>query len=198
MPVFQTHKYFPRLLDFLFNALASHAVYFFCTVALSSVQVQAQEAPTRPPSPCIDSKELKQFDFWLGTWRVSLADGTFAGKNTITREQNGCVLMENWRGAQGGSGVSMNYFDQAKQQWVQMWTGSEGSQIHIAGGLKDGSMVLVGKLNTLGQPQSADFRGTWTLLDDGRVRQFFEQSNDAGKSWQPWFEGFYRKTDAKE
>ena len=30
-------------------------------------------------------------------------------------------------------------------------------------------------------------------MDDGRVRQFFEQSNDEGETWSPWFEGFYTR-----
>jgi hypothetical protein len=39
------------------------------------------------------------------------------------------------------------------------------------------------------------FRGLWTPLPDGRVRQFFEQSNDGGETWVPWFEGFYTRKD---
>jgi hypothetical protein len=35
----------------------------------------------------------------------------------------------------------------------------------------------------------------WTPLADGRVRQFFEQSDDDGTNWTPWFEGFYSRVD---
>ena len=31
----------------------------------------------------------------------------------------------------------------------------------------------------------------------GRVRQYFEQSNDGGETWVPWFEGFYTRTSEK-
>ena len=48
-------------------------------------------------------------------------------------------------------------------------------------------------LANVGSTTVLDFRGTWTLLEDGRVRQFFEQSADQGKSWQAWFEGFYKR-----
>jgi hypothetical protein len=34
-------------------------------------------------------------------------------------------------------------------------------------------------------------RGTWKLLPDGRVRQAFEQWDDAKKAWTTVFEGFY-------
>lgn len=160
------------------------AILSICTFA---------QSPATTTSPCQTSREFKQFDFWLGHWEVKLPDGTLAGVNSINREQKGCVLLENWRGVQGGTGFSINFFDQLKQKWVQVWTGSEGSQIQIEGGLRNGSMVLEGKLSTLGQANSADFRGTWTPLDDGRVRQFFEQSTDGGRTWQPWFEGFYNR-----
>ena len=36
------------------------------------------------------------------------------------------------------------------------------------------------------------FRGRWTPLPDGRVRQYFEELTP-DKKWQPWFEGFYAK-----
>jgi len=43
---------------------------------------------------------------------------------------------------------------------------------------------------------TAPFRGLWTPQPDGRVRQFFEQSDDGGKTWKPWFEGFYTRVGA--
>jgi hypothetical protein len=45
---------------------------------------------------------------------------------------------------------------------------------------------------------SAPFRGLWTLLPDGRVRQFFEQYDKDSESWAPWFEGFYTKTNIEQ
>ncbi|MEL7539080.1 MAG: hypothetical protein AAFZ58_17360 [Pseudomonadota bacterium] len=139
------------------------------------------------------AKAFSGFDFWLGDWTVKTADGTVAGQNRIDKRDGGCVLIERWSSASGGSGTSLNYFDVAADQWVQVWGGSGGSQIVIRGGLTDGSMVLTGTLTTVGDGSSVPFRGTWTPLEDGRVRQFFEQSLDDGDTWQPWFEGFYEK-----
>ena len=39
-------------------------------------------------------------------------------------------------------------------------------------------------------------RITWTPLPDGRVSQRWETSDDAGKSWQVSFLGFYRRAAA--
>jgi len=177
------------------NKKISHPVYqTLLSISLYLCIASSQSAQSNP-SPCVESKTLNQFDFWLGQWQVKLADGTVAGENTITRDLKGCVLVEQWHGVRGGSGISLNYFDQIKQKWVQVWTGSEGSQIQIEGGLQAGSMVLEGKLATLGQEGSADFRGTWTPLDDGRVRQYFEQFDNSKEQWVPWFEGYYEKIE---
>jgi hypothetical protein len=100
------------------------------------------------------------------------------------------VLVENWSGAQGGTGMSMNFFDPTSGHWRQLWV-SSGLIVDIAGGLKDGSMVLEGHSYYHGQDEKRPFRGTWTPQADGVVRQFFEESTDGGEAFAPWFEGFY-------
>lgn len=143
--------------------------------------------------PC-DAPSHRAFDFWIGEWVVSLPDGREAGRNRIEREQGGCVLVERWRGAQGGTGISLNYFDPAAEVWRQVWI-SPQTQIDVSGGLVDGSMVLEGTITYVGDLRTHPFRGTWTPLEDGRVRQFFEEAREPGQ-WTPWFEGFYRRADA--
>ncbi len=150
------------------------------------------QAPT-PSFPCEDEPRFGEFDFWVGEWDVHTSDGTFAGENVITREERGCVVVERWSGASGGTGMSINYLDRVSDEWVQVWNSAAGAQIAIRGGLTDDGMLLTGKIHYVGNGTTADFRGLWTLLDDGRVRQFFEQSTDGGETWQPWFEGFYTR-----
>ena len=153
----------------------------------------AQDAP--PQFPCKDEPRFAEFDFWVGEWDVHTADGTYAGHNRIAKAEGGCVLLENWAGASGGTGMSINYLEQSSGDWVQIWNAAGGTQIDIRGGLTDDGMSLVGKIHYIANSTTADFRGLWTLLDDGRIRQFFEQSNDGGETWVPWFEGFYTRTD---
>jgi len=63
--------------------------------------------------PCAHLERLRAFDFWLGEWDVHLANGQFAGTNTITSAEKGCVLIERWESATGGTGRSINYLDPA-------------------------------------------------------------------------------------
>ena len=156
--------------------------------------VLAQSDGANPPSfPCETTEGFTDFDFWLGEWDVHLANGDLAGTNVITREERGCVLVERWTGATGGTGMSVNYLDMATGEWVQVWNAAGGSQINIRGGLSDDGMLLEGTIHNVGGGVTAPFRGLWTPLPDGRVRQYFEQSNDDGETWVPWFEGFYTK-----
>ncbi len=155
--------------------------------------------------PCMHDEVYRQFDFWLGHWEVYgnlEKTGPLFGHNTISRTEQGCLLMEQWQGASGSTGTSMNYFDGIKKQWVQRWVSGGGTVIDYAGGLitpkaDTQAMQLVGKIyyaSTQQQPQIRDFRGTWTPLDHGVVQQFFEESVDGGKTWYTWFNGFYFPT----
>lgn len=143
--------------------------------------------------PCEHDEAFRAFDFWVGDWDVHLADGRFAGTNRVTSEQRGCVLLENWKSATGGTGMSINYLDRDDGQWVQVWNDPSGNQIRISGKRTDEGMALEGTIHYVSSNTTYPFRGLWTPLPDGRVRQYFEQSTDDAESWTPWFEGFYTR-----
>jgi len=145
--------------------------------------------------PCEHNEAFAEFDFWVGDWEVHGPAGGFAGTNSIQKEERGCVLLERWLNSVGGTGQSINYVDQITGEWVQVWNAEGGSQINIRGGLTDEGMLLVGTMHTVGTDTTIPFRGLWTLLPDGRVRQFFEQSDDDGETWTTSFEGFYTRKE---
>ena len=145
--------------------------------------------------PCEHDEAFRAFDFWVGDWDVHTPAGDVAGHNTIRRAQRGCVLIENWTSVSGVTGTSINYLDKSSGEWVQVWNSEAGSQIHIRGGMTDEGMLLVGQLHNVASGTTFPFRGLWTLLDDGRVRQYFEQSLDGGQTWSAWFEGFYTRQE---
>jgi hypothetical protein len=147
--------------------------------------------PAAQPGSVCTAPAYHAFDFWVGDWRVTGPGGELAGHNTIAREQDGCLLLERWEGVQGSTGVSMNYYDPVADAWRQVWV-SPGAEIDIAGNLEGGSMVLEGTITYLADERRRGFRGTWTPLDDGRVRQHFEEQDDAG-AWREWFDGYYAR-----
>ena len=162
-------------------------------LAVLPMPAQGEEGVAAPTFPCEQDARFAEFDFWVGAWDVHVANGKYVGSNVIERAQRGCVLIENWTSAGGGGGMSINYFDKIGDEWVQIWNDASGSQINIRGGMTDDGMRLIGTIHYVAQGTTAAFRGLWTPLPDGRVRQFFEQSTDDGATWVPWFEGFYSR-----
>ncbi len=146
-----------------------------------------------PAYDCSGVAEHQQFNFWLGEWEVRVADGRKAGTNKIVSTNGRCLLKEEWTNMAGSSGSSLNYYNSVTGTWTQNWVDSQ-TIINISGGIEDGSMALTGTIYYQQARKQAEFRGTWTPLEDGRVRQFFEEKDAEGK-WQVWFEGFYSKVD---
>lgn len=167
------------------------------TLAGDAAYDQLVAEMSRQAYPCEHDAAFSAFDFWLGEWDVHTADGTYAGSNAIERAERGCVLIENWSSAGGGTGTSINYLDKMANKWVQVWNDASGSQINISGGLTEDGMLLVGTIHYVANGTTAPFRGLWTPLPDGRVRQFFEQMSPDGETWSPWFEGFYSRKPVK-
>jgi hypothetical protein len=143
---------------------------------------------------CNASPPHRAFDFWLGEWEVRDESGELQGHNHIRKVQAGCALEEQWTSVSGGTGQSLNYYDPDSGGWRQLWLDAGASIIDIQGGPTARGMLLEGTIHYLHDNGRFPFRGLWTPLPDGRVRQFFEQRNREGE-WQPWFEGFYSRTE---
>ena len=152
-------------------------------------------AMAQPQAPACTDDIYRAFDFWLGEWEVFDINGDKAGDNRITSQENGCLLLEEWTSAQGVTGQSYNFYDTGLEKWRQVWVSVHGS-IDYSGDLnEDGAMVLEGE-SAYRTGVVAPFRGTWTLQEDGSVRQHFEQYDAEKEEWVDAFIGIYRKKDA--
>lgn len=183
-------------MKFLLKTIAA-AAFLAALGAPPLAQEAATSTPFAPPAPfCETGEGFGDWNFWVGQWTVYSNDGerTFQGINSITKHYNGCLLMENWVGAQGGDGFSINYYNPIKGEWRQVWVGG-GYSIDYTGGLNgDGAMVLNGFIYGYGAGTTTPFRGIWTAQENGDVRQFFEIHNAEGE-WSTWFDGRYVKQE---
>lgn len=169
------------------------AVVIGLTVPAMSAPGSAQES--EPSEPSCSEPGHRQFDFWLGEWRVTGASGRFAGTNSITKILDGCALREEWTGASGLHGTSLNVYDASTGDWHQTWVDDNGQLLRLSGGLSEGSMVMIGRtVNAEGE--STLHRVTWTPLEDGAVRQHWQASDDDGESWRTLFDGRYERSVA--
>ena len=138
--------------------------------------------------PCAHDPRYREFDFWLGDWDVRPTGQPAAGppsRNTITSDEDGCVLTEHWESPSGSRGRSFNIFDRSYGVWRQTWVDNVGGQHDYKGSLKDGNMVFVGDTPAPnGQLGRIPTRLTFFRVGRDTVRQFSEISNDGGRTWQ--------------
>lgn len=158
--------------------------------AIPSFALAQQPAPPpRPTPPRCDSAEHRAFDFWKGRWRVE-SGGQLAGHSEVSLVAGDCVLLEQWTGAAGGRGASLNAYDPSDKRWKQSWVWSWGARLDLAGGLREGKMVMEGDSKAATGATTKN-RITWSKEPEGRVRQLWETSSDDGKTWAVSFDGLY-------
>lgn len=145
--------------------------------------------PSGPSERCADS-HYRDFDFWLGEWRVQRPDGELAGRSRISRVFGGCAIREDYESPGGYRGGSYNIYDVTTGGWHQTWVDNGGLHLRLDGGLEGESMILSGT-RTNREGEEVTDRITWTPLDGGRVRQLWEISQDGGETWESVFEGIY-------
>ena len=134
-----------------------------------------------------------EFDFWIGNWEVTQANGSPAGTNVIEKIQDNCVLRENWTSASTGfTGTSYNFYNTSTKQWEQLWLDNQGGRLHLKGHRSANQMILQSDelKNKDGQPFY--HRITWTKNDDGSVRQYWEVITN-GSEISVAFDGLYKK-----
>jgi hypothetical protein len=162
--------------------------------ASSALAAPPATPPAPPPGYGCPNAEYRQFDFWVGKWTVTKTkDGTPAGSSEVVLLDKGCSLLENWTSVQGGSGHSINVFDQADGKWHQTWVDMTGDQVHYIGVWKDGALRYAA--DDVSTPQRATVKMTMTFepRPDGTVRQSGTLSTDGGKTFQPSFDLIYTR-----
>jgi tetratricopeptide (TPR) repeat protein len=155
--------------------------------AFEKLMARAEELAT----PCAHAPEYRQFDYWLGEWAVETTQGAQkAGDSSIQSILGQCVLLENWSGAGGGNGKSLNHYDAQKKIWIQDWVDAVGGAIHFEGKLEDGVMSFYADSQ---DPDGSPVRRhlQFFKLDANRVRQFSQRSKDGGKTWTPEYDFTY-------
>jgi hypothetical protein len=150
--------------------------------------------PAPPPNFGCPGPEYKQFRFWIGEWDVTQTkDGAPAGDSKIELLDKGCVIFENWASKQGGSGHSLNVYDQADGKWHQTWIDATGDQVRYIGSWTGTKMEF--RADDIATPQKTRAVMTMTFepRPDGTIRQSGTLSTDGGKTFAPSFDLIYTK-----
>lgn len=124
------------------------------------------------PCPAMGSAE---FDFWVGDWRLRRPTGELFATTIVTRELDGCVVMEDFINEVGNQARSMSAFDAATGTWHQVYQDNFLGNWRMEGGLTEQGMTLnsdydVFNFNTQ-TVQRRDAVLVWSPLPGGAVSQ---------------------------
>ncbi|MDX1284953.1 MAG: hypothetical protein R3182_08080 [Draconibacterium sp.] len=163
-------------------------IIFIVFLLLAKILSIAQDNPC----PCCDEQHL-QFDFWKGDWNVYDTTNTLVGTNLVVKLENGCILQENWKSINGGSGSSYNYFNKTDSTWNQVWIDSQGGVLELKGSFVGNKMTLKSEL-TKGSKGGLYYNQiSWTPNSDGTVTQLWEIYAENGKLINTSFKGIYKR-----
>ena len=166
------------------------AIALWCALGWVGHPFGTVQAPASGPVSCT-AAEFHQFDFWIGDWDVFEAGAaTPPARVIVDRILDGCVLREDYQGANGTRGLSFSIYDAPRRVWHQSWVTNRGQLLVIEGGLRGNEMILAGADRSKGP--AGRVRGVWTPI--GRnVREVAMTSADDGQTWTPWFDLMFRK-----
>lgn len=147
---------------------------------------KALDTVRRNEKPCVYAAESRQFDFWIGEWRVvqTGTDAPQVGTSRIELVHNSCVILENWTSARSPyAGQSFNVYNKELKRWEQFWVDNAAGTIFFYGNL-DGQ-VMHYWTDDIPQADGKKLRRHLQFfnLDPNTVRQFSQGSNDGGKTW---------------
>jgi ketosteroid isomerase-like protein len=152
--------------------------------------------------PCMHDARHRAFDFWVGDWDVRATGAPAVGpaaRNTVTIDDNGCVVTEHWIAPGGSEGQSFNIFDRSIGQWRQTWVDNTGGQHDYRGAIKDGNMVYAGDTPAPGgQLGRTPTRLTFFHVSADSVRQFSQTSSDSGKTWTTAYDLMYVRRSGEQ
>lgn len=167
-------------------------VFILAMLVFLSIGSQAQNAAT-PPPPC-SAPEVHQFDFWLGTWDAVYSD-TVHASNTITKEQDGCVVHEHFSDpSKKYTGESWSVYNIRTKQWQQTWVDNIGGYIQLTGTFKNGKMTLTTPSRPYKDGKTITSRMVYQNITPQSFDWIWEATTDGGKTWVPnWVIHYKRK-----
>ncbi len=141
--------------------------------------------------PC-ETKEARQFDFWIGDWDLTWADGG-KGSNKIRATYGGCVIEERFDGrpSMDFSGMSISQYNPKLEKWKQTWMDDAGTTIDLVGVFENNMMILISEQQT--EKGLVLFRMKFHHIEADSFDWDWERSADAGETWEPSWQIHYER-----
>lgn len=167
----------------MYRAATIGAVLFAVSLGTSGAMAQ-EEQPQQQQQPCA-TEEYRQLDFWVGEWDAVWVDqegNEQQGSNSITLQQGGCVIQENFNGNPGTpfTGLSISMYVSRLGYWKQSWMDSAGGYLDFTGGPDEGGFHFTLVRATDEAPY---MRMIFRNIADDSFDWHWQQSEDEGETW---------------
>jgi hypothetical protein len=144
---------------------------------------------------CAANSANRQFDYWLGNWKVGPAGSPGTAHSAVTLSLDKCLVVENWNGERGHRGKNVFGYSADDKSWYGMFADNEG-RVHVfsSGKVADGTAEFQG---TSRGPNGESIlnRVKVIRLNANKVEQTWEKSSDNGASWNVVFRGEYSRAN---
>ena len=134
--------------------------------------------------PCA-AADRDAFRFWTGKWDYAVK-GYDPGVTTVTAEEDGCVLREEFVDRDGQQAHTRLAYDAATHAWIR--TVTDPSRTYHSRGVFEGSQIHF--------YESPTERETYQPVDARHVRFTGERSRDGGRSWTLLFDAMFTRQSA--
>ena len=124
---------------------------------------QSMSADEKPTPGCKEGAS-RQFDFWIGAVARDGKRERWPVTTASSASSSGCALLENWTGAKGGEGKSLNFFDRDDGLWHQTWIDRSGGALFLSGKFENGAMRMEGGKSATDKQPATRHRITWSAL----------------------------------
>lgn len=130
--------------------------------------------------------DTKEFDFWIGKWKVEWIDENEEkklGTNFIQNILGDCVIEENFNANPGlpFEGKSLSAFNSNKNIWQQTWVDNTGGYMVFEGGMFEGKMILSRSIQKNGKLILQ--RMVFYNIKSNSLDWNWEISEDSGENW---------------
>jgi len=147
------------------------------------------------PAPCAVNSENRQFDYWLGNWKIGAEGSSGNAHSTVSLSLDKCLVIENWDGGKGHRGQNVFGYSADDKSWYGMFADNEG-RVHVftSGRVSSGSAEFEG---TSHGPNGENVlnRVKVTRMNPNKVEQTWEKSTDNGTTWNVVFRGEYSRAN---
>lgn len=158
-----------------------------------AIQEKKAQPKAKPVVYNVIPPEARQFDFWVGKWRVT-GPGTLPFTDTVKIVAGGTALIETWAAPDGSSsGSSINVYDTANKTWTQTYADSNGLFLQLTGKFENGEMILFGKFRNPANNRVQLGRLRFSNITKNGLDQDMEVSDDNGQTWTLFYQTHWTK-----